>query len=272
MESKSAQEVDIDKRAAHARVVARDAAALALEFFREIHALEIDSKGLQDPVSNADREVELYIRKALSDTFPQDGIIGEEHAAVVSTSGYTWVIDPIDGTTNFIVGNPGWAVVIACVHNNKTVSGVIHDPIADEHYHAQLGHGAWLNDKSLQVSDSASLDNGVLAVGHSTRVPVEATLQALSEIMQAGGIFYRNGSGALMLAYVAAGRLIGYCEPHMNCWDCIAGMLMIEEAGGQLEGYDMPKMLNDGDKVVAACPGIYQPLQALCQRSFESQA
>lgn len=270
MKSQSASDADIDRRAAHAREVATDAAAMALEFFRQIHALEIESKGLQDPVSNADREVELYIRKALSNAFPQDGIIGEEHAAVVSSSGFTWVIDPIDGTANFIVGNPGWAVVIACVHDSKTVSGVIHDPIANEHYHARIGRGAWLNDNALQVSASSSLDNGVLGVGHSTRVSADVTLGILTELMQAGGIFYRNGSGALMLAYVAAARLIGYCEPHMNCWDCIAGMLMIEEAGGQVEGYDMSTMLNEGTKVVTACPGIYQPLQALCQRSFEA--
>lgn len=262
------EDVQISQRADHARQVARDAAALALEFFRHIHALEIESKGLQDPVSNADREVELFIREALSTAFPDDGIVGEEHAPVESKSGYTWVIDPIDGTANFIVGSPCWAVVIACVHAGKTVSGVIHDPIADEHFCTRLGQGAELNGMPLKVATATGLSDGILGVGHSSRVPVEATLKALSELMKAGGIFYRNGSGALMLAYVAAGRLIGYCEPHMNSWDCIAGMLMITEAGGQIDPFDSQTMLEEGHEVVAACPGIYPELTALCARSF----
>lgn len=262
------ENAEISKRANHARQVAREAAALALDYFRDIHALEIDSKGLQDPVSNADREVELFIREALSRAYPDDGIIGEEHAPVDSKSGYTWVIDPIDGTANFIVGSPCWAVVIACVHSGKTVSGVIHDPIADEHFCTILGQGAELNGKALKVARASSLSDGILGVGHSTRIPVDSTLKALSELMNAGGIFYRNGSGALMLAYVAAGRLIGYCEPHMNSWDCIAGMLMITEAGGHIDPFDGNTMLKDGHEVVGGCPGIYDELHAICARSF----
>ncbi len=262
---------EISIRLDHARKVAREAAALALNYFRDIHELKIESKGTQDPVSNADREVELFVRQQLLAAFTEDGIIGEEHAPVTSKSGYTWVIDPIDGTANFIVGSPGWAVVIACVQAGHTVAGVIHDPVADEHFCTRLGHGAQLNDKPLRVADSTSLSDGILAVGHSSRVPVSNTIRALTEIMNAGGIFYRNGSGALMLAYVAAGRLIGYCEPHMNCWDCIAGMLMITEAGGRIDPYDSEAMLQQGHEVVAACPGIYPELQAICARSFNNE-
>ena len=221
-------------------------------------------------MSNADRGVESDIRAALSEAFPDDGIIGEEHGVKGSKSGFTWVIDPIDGTANFVRGTPGWCVVLACVHDDRTEIGVIRDAVADETFVAVRGDGVTLNGKSLKVSSSRSLSDGSMGVGYSNRVPSQLTVNSLVELINAGGVFYRNASGALMLAYVAAGRLIGYCEPHMNAWDCIAGLLMIEQAGGQVQSFDMSVMLERGERVVASCPGVYTQLRQLTDRAFDA--
>lgn len=244
------------------------AADTALRFFRDIDSLKIEQKGFQDLVSDADRGVEQDIRNALQEALPQDGIIGEEHGIKESQSGYTWVIDPIDGTANFVRGTPGWCVVLACVKDDQTVLGIIKDPVADETWIAVRGSGVTLNERAIRVSTSSGLDNGSTGVGISHRVPMELTLKALGAIVADGGIFYRNASGALMLAYVASGRLIGYCETHMNSWDCIAGLLMIEEAGGQVEAFDMSTMLAEGNRVIAACPGVYDQLYGHCVSAY----
>ena len=122
----------------------------------------------------------------------------------------------------------------------------------------------------MQVSSSVSLADGSIGVGMSVRVPTNQVVQTIERIANADGLFYRSGSGALDLAYVSNGRLSGFCEPHMNAWDCLAGMLLIEEAGGLIEKYDMPTMLKEGGRVIAACPGVYEQLHTICRESFVS--
>ena len=263
---------DLHERRQQALNIVESAASTALDFFRNIDGLSIEQKGFQDLVSNADKGVETQIRDALAEAFPADGIIGEEHGRKTSASGYTWVIDPIDGTANFVRGTPGWCVVLACVKDDVTVLGIIRDAVADETFVAELGMGATLNGKRLTVSASKSLSDGSTAIGFSHRVPRQWTINALTEIINCGGVFYRNASGALGLAYVAAGRLVGYCEPHMNAWDCLAGMLLVTEAGGQVQPVAMQAMLDDGERVIAACPGVYQDLITIGDRAYQDVA
>lgn len=248
--------------------IVEQAAQKALSLFRDKDALNIEVKGLQDWVSNADKSVEDQIRAALADAFPNDGIVGEEHGRVVGTSGYTWVIDPIDGTSNFVTGTPGWCVVLACVLEGQTVSAAICDPIADETFTAIKGQGASLNGKPMQCSPVTAIDEGTLGLGHSTRVPAASTVNLLTVLLNANGLFRRSGSGALDLAYVAAGRLIGFVEPHMNAWDCIAALLLIEEAGGQYEPYDMDVMLSKGGRVITACSGVFDEIHAMTDKAY----
>jgi len=255
---------DLSSRREAGLKIVTAASITAKRYFRDIDKLVIEAKGKQDLVSDADKGVETQIRDALSEAFPDDGIIGEEHGRKESASGYTWVIDPIDGTASFVVGLPGWCVVLACVYENQVVLSIIIDPIADETYIAVKGQGATLNNRPLSVSQSQRIDEGSIAVGYSVRNPEQPTLDVLAHIVNAGGIYFRCGSGALMLCYVAAGRLIGYCEQHMNPWDCIAAMHIIEEAGGIVEPYDMKTMLSSGGRVLTACPGIYPQLLQLC--------
>jgi len=245
------------------------AAQHALDLFREGDSLDIEVKGLQDWVSNADKSVEDLIRAALGKAFPDDSIVGEEHANKQGSSAFTWVIDPIDGTTNFVNSTPGWCVVLACVQDGETVIAAICDPIPKETYTAIKGQGAKLNGVAIHCSPLDSLDKGTLGVGHSPRVPPNQTIRVIDALLQANGMFRRSGSGALDLAYVAAGRLIGYVEPHMNAWDCLASMLLIEEAGGSVEPFDMATMIASGGRVIVAGPNVYEEVRQMAVTAYE---
>ncbi|MFK7853165.1 MAG: inositol monophosphatase [Granulosicoccus sp.] len=248
--------------------IVASSAELALSFFQERESLDIEVKGLQDWVSNADKSVEDAIRLELGKVYPDDAIVGEEHGQSQGTSGFVWVIDPIDGTTNFVSGTPGWCVVLACLYQGVTVSAVICDPVSNETYKAVKGEGATLNGKPISASSATALDQGTLGVGHSVRVSAASTVALLSDLLQRQGLFRRGGSGALDLSYVAAGRLLGFAEPHMNAWDCLAAILLIEEAGAQVQEFDMDTMLASGGSVVAACPGVYKQLVEMCDAAY----
>lgn len=251
-----------------AKKTARQAGALAAEFFGSIGDLIIEQKGIQDLVSNADRDVEIFIRNAIADSFPEDGIVGEEFNNVAGRSGYIWVIDPIDGTANFVTGIPQWCVILACVHKDQTRIAAIFEPGADEMFSALIGNGAYLNDKPMSVSATTGLDHGNLGVGMNGRTETGIVVKFIDELASRGGIFFRNASGGLMLSYVAAGRLIGYAEPHMNAWDCLAGQLLIAEAGGRIEAQSANQMLESGGRVVASAPSIFDELVSMANRTF----
>lgn len=260
---------EIDKRMQLALRVSAAAAKIAEGHFRKIETLTIEKKGQQDLVSNADKEVEQFIRSSLLESYGDDGIVGEEFENKSSESGYTWVIDPIDGTASFVVGRPGWCVVLACVKEGQTVLGVVDDPIAGETFRAIHGQGAFLNDRPVKTSISKSLGDGSVGVGYCNRFPAQLVLNLMGRMLKEdNGVFYQNASGALMLVYVACGRLIGYTEAHMNPWDCMAALLIIEEAGGMVQQQDQRRLLELGGRVVAACPGVYQRLVELSDDAY----
>ena len=255
-----------------AKRICREAGDAALTYFQQLDTLTIEHKGHQDLVSEADRNVELIIRDRLSAAFAEDAIVGEEHDTVVGTSGYTWVIDPIDGTSNFLAGIPAWVVVLACVHEAQTVIGVIYDPVHDELYWATRGEGAFRDGRALAVSQSPGLGLGSVGIGFSTRVRALNVCDVIAELLEQGGMFYRNASGALSLAYVADGRLLGFIEEHMNAWDCLAGQLLVSEAGGQIEDQDADAMIQHGGRVVAGCPSVFDAIQAIADQRFTPNA
>jgi myo-inositol-1(or 4)-monophosphatase len=235
--------------------------ALALSHFNNRDRLVIEAKASpQDIVSRADREVEDLIRAGIVADFPQDAILGEEGGGQDGSTGFLWVIDPIDGTSPFLAGLPHWCVVIALVQDGQTVAAVTAHPLSGEVFTAIRGQGAWLNGTALRCDPAHRIDNSLVAIGASHRTDPDHVAAVISGLMRAGGIFYRNGSGALMLAQVAAGRLGGYYEPHMNPWDCLAGILTITEAGGQARPFGPdPK----GGVVLAAAPQVFAPLCAI---------
>ena len=259
---------EIDRRYTEARRIAAEAGALALDYFRRFDGLDGEVKGHQDFVSEADKNVESFVRAQIAAAFPEDGIVGEEEAPKPGTSGLVWVIDPIDGTTNFIHGIPGWTVVLAGVAGANTEFGVIHDPNHDEMYHARRGRGAFCNDRRLSVLRGRDLRRGSLGVGFSGRTSAGGIKRLVPAIIDAGGIFYRNASGALSLAYVAAGKLLGYVEEHMNAWDCLAGQLMVAEAGGVVEDQDASDMVARGGRVIVATPEAWDEVLAISEAAY----
>ncbi|MEE9375168.1 MAG: inositol monophosphatase [Rhizobiaceae bacterium] len=259
---------EIQNRLELAKALAREAGEMALVYFRSIGDLIIESKGVQDIVSNADLEVETFIRDRLALAFPDDGIVGEEHGNVASKSGYTWVIDPIDGTANFVNSIPAWCVILACVHEDQTKIAAIFEPTHDELFWAAKGSGAYLNETPMKISNTSGLDVGNLGVGMNGRSASKQIKSFLELLIDRGGLFYRNASGGLMLSYVAAGRLIGYAEPHMNPWDCLAGQLLITEAGGCVEEQSANVMMKEGGRVVASGPTIFEELRTMADEAF----
>lgn len=259
---------DQSARLSFAIDLARRAAALGLSHFRSLETLTIESKGHQDLVSNADKEVETFVRAEIAKAYPEDGIVGEEHATVGGTTGHVWIIDPIDGTANFVSGIPAWCVVIACAFEGEAEIGVVCEPSHDETYWAERGHGAFLNGKPIKVSPSAGLNHGSVATGYAARQDAEAAVRLISGLIARGGMFYRNASGALMLSYVAAGRLIGYVEEHMNSWDCLAALLIIEEAGGTILKADRATVVEQGARIIAAGPLVYPDLESLAREAY----
>lgn len=242
------------------------AGELALEYFNNLGSLTVRSKGVQDMASEADTNTELLIRKAVAQVFAEDAFLGEEsHDSFIAEAGKgTWIVDPIDGTQPFINGIRSWCVSIAYFAAGRIRLGVIYDPTTDELFAALDGRGATLNGQAIKASAAASVMDGLVSVGYSNRVTPADTLQPLERLLQANGMYHRSGSGALSLAYVAAGRLIGYFEPHMNSWDLAAGILLVKEAGGQTNNCLRNEAeLLQGNVVIAACASVYGELEAL---------
>ena len=257
-----------DERCQLAERLAREAGTLGLAYFNNLDVLEIDRKGHQDLVSEADKALEHHIRTGITAAFPQDAILGEEDGYAPGDTAYVWVIDPIDGTANFVSGIPAWTVVITLVEQSRVMAGFIYDPVLDVMFRAYDGEGAFRNNTRMSVAANASISTGSVAVGFSNRSKTGFIEALVSSLVAEGGVFFRNASGALSLAYVADGRLIGYSEDHMNAWDYLAGQLMVREAGGSVEMQDIPEVLQHGGRVIAAAPPVFAQLVEMTERAM----
>lgn len=249
-------------------VLCREAGAMAMEYFSNRSGLVVDRKGAQDWVSEADKNVETFIRERISERWPSDAIYGEEHADTAGESGFAWVIDPIDGTTNFVNGVPAWTIVLAGVAEGRAQIGVIHDPNVDETFVALRGDGATLNGAEIRVASGVPLESGTVSVGYSNRVEASHVLPVIAALVERGAMYHRNASGALSIAYVAAGRLLGYVEEHMNAWDCLAGQLLVEEAGGVVEEQDAGEMIRVGGRVIVGTPDVFDTLLSIADAAW----
>lgn len=218
--------------------IAKEAGELALCRFRDLSQLSVENKaGSHDVVSEADRESEILIRKRIGALFTADAVLGEELGFENEGAEYTWVVDPIDGTQMFLSGIPSWCVSIAVVKDGAPVVGVIYDPNADECYAAALGLGASLNGKALEINNEHSFSDGMIGIGTNRPGSQKRLVALIDHILDKDGQIIRSGSGALMLAQVAASKLIGYYEERMYPWDCLAGLCLIAEAKGSCIQY-----------------------------------
>ncbi len=259
---------ELQSRFDAARSVAAEAGRLALDFLAEPRRLQIASKGTQDVVTAADLAVERLIVQSLTRQFPGDFFLAEEtHAETRSeTVRALWVIDPIDGTGNFAGGRSDWCVSIGFMHLGEPVIGVIDIPTMNEQCAALRGGGATCNGKPVQVSGCGSLAQSTLGVDYSYRHSSAAYLEILQALFDAKAGFRCNGSSAVSLAHVACGRLDGFVELHLYPWDVMAGIVLIQEAGGWVNDFLAEGGLQRGGPMIAATPGIRTGLTALLEK------
>ena len=176
-----------------------------------------------------------------------------------------WVVDPIDGTANFARGAPHFCVSIAAVVGREIEIGVIYDPMMDELFAARRGAGATLNAVAMRASETTDLKAATIEVGWNMRYGADKFIGLISRIVAAGSGVVRSGSGALGLAYVAAGRRDGYAENHMNAWDCLAAIALVREAGGYVSDFLAGEGLDQGGPILACAPGVKEALLAVAQ-------
>ena len=257
-------EQPLNQRIKAAQAIILEAGQIALEYFENRQQLQIETKSdLQDVVSAADREVEAYIREGICIEFPEDGFLGEESGLEPGVNDWLWVTDPIDGTSCFLAGIPTWCLSIALLYQGLPVAGLVLDPNADELFSACHGRGAFVNDQPIFCHKATALEQGLMGAGTSHSQAPGVCTDFLQKLLNKGGMFIRNGSGALMICYVAAGRLIGYYEPHINSWDCLAGLVLVREAGGWTNNFLQGEGLLKGNPILAAAPGVEQAVREL---------
>jgi len=241
---------------------ARAAGELLMSYFgRAAEGLDVKSSPT-DPVSNADREAEEVINAIISTHHPSDGVIGEEGARTSPANGRTWIVDPLDGTVNFLYGMRAWAVSIALEDAGGVAVGVVYNPVDDECFTAVSGRGAKLNGRPIQVTPCTSLDRAMVATGFSYVADQRAKqAETLVRLLPAVRDVRRAGAAALDLAYVAAGRVDAFYERGLKRWDEAAGRLLVEEAGGVVLDLDG----EPAGVLAAATP----PLAALLQQEVD---
>lgn len=241
------------------------ASALAIDAGRLAHSAfgksATSSKGRHDLVTEMDGEVERFIRAAIARRYPDDAIIGEEEGG--SQGARVWILDPIDGTANYARGIPHYCVSIAYLEGAVPTVGVLYDPSHDWVYAAARGEGATLNGERMQASACADIGAATVECGWSTRRSTQAYLDLVARVMQAGCAIRRSGSGALGLADVAAGRVEGYCELHINSWDCAAGILLVHEAGGMTNDFFAGDGIATGNPLLACNAALCATLAAV---------
>ena len=261
-------EAEIDDRFSFAQSLIREAGSVALRYYRDVGSLDVRLKGPQDHFSEADVNTERLIRDAIAARFPGDAFVGEESGgAEVEGGAGVWVVDPIDGTQPFLLELPTWCVSIAFVADADVQIGLVFNPATGELYAARRGAGAMLNGDPIQVPDARTLADGLTTVGCSPRTRPGDIGGIMERLLTAGGMFHRTGSGALSLCYVAAGRMIGYVEMHINAWDCLAAILIVREAGGRVSPFIELHGVTGGGRLVAGSPRAFDALEHLLPTS-----
>jgi myo-inositol-1(or 4)-monophosphatase len=241
---------------------ARKAGDYILRESEKIQSIKTKSPG--DYVTNVDQAAESLIIDMLSHSYPNHGFLGEESGETEQSSDaeYQWIIDPIDGTTNFIRKVPHWCISIACRYRGKTQVGVVYDPVRDEIFSAVKGQGAQLNGKRIRVSSLRNLDDSLLATGFPFRdeTKLDDYMTFFARLFPNCSDMRRAGSAALDLAYVAAGRFDGFWEFGLKPWDTAAGALLVAEAGGMVGDIQGNPNYEDSGSIVAANPKVFKAM------------
>jgi myo-inositol-1(or 4)-monophosphatase len=245
---------------------AQKAARGLVRDFGEVEQLQVSQKGPADFVSTADLQAERTLRQELKKARPEFGLLMEEGTAEPGTDGrHRWIVDPLDGTLNFLHGLPHFAISIGLERDGEMVAGIVYDPVKDEMFWGERGAGAYLNDRRLRVSARRDLGQAVIATGIPNRGRPEhpAYLAMLSAAMAETAGIRRFGAAALDLAYVAAGRYDGYFENGLSPWDIAAGILLVREAGGYVSEIGGGHHMLQSGSILAGNDHLHLPLGSL---------
>ncbi len=246
---------------------ARSAGEIIVRSMDRLDSLSVNEKDSKDYVTQVDRAAEKAIVNTLLKAYPDHGILGEEGTSVTGTgegADYQWVIDPLDGTTNYIHGIPHFAVSIACKYRGRTEHAVVYDPMLDEEFLASRGRGATLNGRRLRVSKRTTLTHAVLATGFPFRdgqmEHIDNYLGMFRSLAEQSSGIRRAGAASLDLAYVAAGRYDGFWEYGLSEWDMAAGVLLVQEAGGLISDFTGGHQFLEKGHVVAGNPKCFKAI------------
>jgi myo-inositol-1(or 4)-monophosphatase len=239
---------------------------------KQIHFNEdmVEVKSLNSLVSYVDRTAEETLIKGLLEILPGSGIIGEEGGERPSENGYKWIIDPLDGTTNFIHGLPNFAVSIALAFENQLIVGVVYEAALDECFYAWIGGGAWCNGHQIFCTSVNQLNESLLATGfpYADFQGQHAYMKIFTELMQKTRGLRRLGSAATDLAYLACGRFDGFFEYGLAPWDVAAGAVLVREAGGKVSDFNGGESFLYGAQILASGTGIYDDFLEITQRNW----
>lgn len=244
---------------------ARAGAEVLLRYWLQLGPDDADLKARHDWVSRADRESEAVVIDTIRRHAPEDGFLGEETGHTDGSSGRTWVIDPLDGTSNYLQHLPVWCVSIGLRRGSEVIAGVIHEPLRDEMFSAEKGAGAWRNGSRMRVSRQAEIDGSFLATGFPFRAQtqVDTYVRIFGDVIRRAKGVRRAGSAALDLAYSAAGIYDGFFEFHLAPWDIAAGALMVREAGGTVSDFSGGERFWERGNIVGATPEVHADLMRL---------
>ena len=245
---------------------ARKAADVMVRAFERLDELNVEEKSKNDYVSNVDKECEEIIIDALHTAYPDHGILGEESGQAYTSDEFNWIIDPLDGTSNYLHGVPHFSISIALKHKNHLEHGVIVNPMLNEEFVASRGKGAQLNGKRIRVRNRLKLDGAFVTSGLPPALletKLKPYMAMLGDCMAACGGMRRPGSAALDLAYVAAGRMDAYWQPGLQPWDIAAGVVLVREAGGFIGDFRGGDNFLDEGHVIAANPKLFKVLVQL---------
>lgn len=239
---------------------AEKAARSLLRDFNEVEKLQVSQKSPGDFVSKADLRSEEIIYESLLTARPDNAFLMEEGGAKnTGKSDYTWIIDPLDGTSNFLYGIPHWCISIALKKGNEVIAGVVLDPVKDELFRAEKGQGAFMNRTRLRVSGRRDLMTSSIAIGGAHGADsIEAFVAETAKIYRQVRAVRRLGACALELSYVAAGRLDGFWERRVYPWDMAAGSILVKEAAGKVSDLSLGQSYLEKNEIIAGNPHIYQ--------------
>ena len=252
---------------------ARAGGKILTERFGTLQRNEIQKKGKYDWVTDVDRTSEQIILRILRSSFPEHSIRAEESGISPSGSAWQWLVDPLDGTVNYMHGFPMFAVSIALAHQGKLEVGVVFDPLRKELFTAQRGKGAWLNGKKIRVTQSRTFEDVLLSTGFPFRAKdqMDLYLASFRRVFRETGSIRRAGSAALDLSYVACGRMDGFWEMALSPWDMAAAALLIREAGGTVTDFFGEDRFLENGHILAGNPAIQKQLLRILQPIFRGK-